>query len=368
MAQPTSLRLMFSYVEANRHVTEKYLSDTFDPEYIEYCELDLFKSNVSLLRLLENAKKKGEMPDVFVHLLDAPALPHDIHNSPIITAAMDIDTFWWPESRIRWSLLFDYVFVWHKALVPKYQAAGHSKVIALPHAVDENVFRAALMNRERTLDVGWVGGFGYPQHERRRRVIRPLAARFKMNDIRKRYSKEETAEVYSQSRIVVNVSRDEFPPEANMRCYEGMAGGALLLTQMPTELTDWGLRPGEHFIGWKDESEVPDMVDYYLQHEKERAEIARSGQELTLREFTFQRCRDKMTAALREHPKEFFAPARKMSAKEVSLIYLEYYYRYLLLSAALEEFGILRKAGRKAYWKGLPMILKTLRQAVRKIL
>jgi hypothetical protein len=60
-----------------------------------------------------------------------------------------------------------------------------------------------------------------------------------MNDFRRRYSKEETAKVYQQSTIVVNVTRDEFPPEANMRCYEAMAGGALLIAPMPTELRAW---------------------------------------------------------------------------------------------------------------------------------
>ena len=91
-----------------------------------------------------------------------------------------------------------------------------------------------------------------------------------MNDFRKRYTKAELAEVYRQCKIVVNVSRDDFPSEANMRCYEGMAGGALLITGIPTELTEWGFREGTHFVGWRNEAEIPDLVDYYLHHENER--------------------------------------------------------------------------------------------------
>ena len=178
-------------------------------------------------------------------------------------------------------MLFDYVFVWHLSFVPLYQAAGHPKVFALPHAVDSNLFNRGNSSTARPFDLGWIGEFGYGHYARRRRIIESLATRFKMNDFRKRYTKEELAEVYRQSKIVVNVSREDFPSEANMRCYEAMAGGALLITGIPTELNEWGFCEGRHFVGWRNEAEIPDLVDYYLHHEKEAAEISRTGQELT---------------------------------------------------------------------------------------
>ena len=176
--------------------------------------------------------------------------------------------------------------------------------------------------------------------------------------------KRKLAEVYHQCKIVVNVSRDDFPPEANMRCYEGMAGGALLITGIPTELTEWGFREGTHFVGWRNEAEIPDLVDYYLHHEKERTEISRSGQELTLSNFTFQCCRDKITTVLQEHQGQFFSPARSWPTEDICLTYLEYYYRYQLLDATLEEFSRLRNANPRAYRKGLPMVLKTMRHVL----
>ena len=89
-----------------------------------------------------------------------------------------------------------------------------------------------------------------------------------------------------------------------------------MITGIPTELTEWGFRENEHFIGWRNEAEIPDLVDNYLRNEKKREEIARCGQEVTLRDFTFQKCRDKMIGALSEHPKEFFAPARNWAAED----------------------------------------------------
>jgi hypothetical protein len=159
------------------------------------------------------------------------------------------------------------------------------------------------------------------------------------------------------------VSREDFPQEANMRCYEAMAAGALLITGMPTELTEWGFREGEHFLGWRNEAEIRGLVDHYIHHEKARSEIARAGQELTLRDFTFQKCRDKMTSILHEHPNQVFAPARKWSGEDVRLVYLEYYYRYQLFEPALTQFCGLRNLA--AFWKGLPMMLKTTRHRLK---
>ena len=344
-------------------MTEEFLSDTFVPGSAIHFDLDLFRPNVSVFQLLETARSHNQVPDVLAHV-HTPGLPRDLTLAPLPTISLDIDSFGWTGSRIRWSMLFDYVFVWHLSFVPLYQAAGHPKVFALPHAVDARLFSEGNPSTARPLDLGWIGEFGYGQYARRRRIIEPLATQFKMNDFRRRYTKAELAEVYRQCKIVVNVSRDDFPSEANMRCYEGMAGGALLITGMPTELTEWGFREGTHFVGWRNEAEIPDLVDFYLHHENERREISRNGQELTLSNFTFQCCRDKITTVLQEHQGQLFSPARNWPAEAICLTYLEYYYRYQLLDATLEEFSRLRSANPRAYRKGLPMVLKTMRHVL----
>jgi hypothetical protein len=360
-----SPRIAFCSNFSRRHVTEEYLSDTMDPGCAAILDLDPYKPNVSVLCLLEELKNRNEAPDIFAHLVHTPALPSDLQHCPIPTVSLDIDSFWWMESRIRWSMLYDYVFVWHKSFVPRYEAAGHPKVYAMPHAVDALIYKNCSPESDRPLDVGWVGRFGYGHYARRRRIIGGLASRFKLNDFEKKYTKQETTDVYCQSKIVVNISRDEFPQEANMRCYEAMGAGALLITQNPTELTEWGFHEGEHFVGWRSESEVPALVDRYLHNENERVKIARAGRDMTMSGFTFQHCRDRMLAVLRECPNQFFAPARNWPREKISLVYLEYYYRYNCLSAAFDEFAALRKADRKSYWKGLPMMLKMLRHSFR---
>jgi hypothetical protein len=346
------------------HMTEENLREAFPADKAIHFDLAVLKPNVSVLRLLDSAEVCGKVPDLIVHETGTLGLPRDLNTTPIPTACLDIDTFGWTSFRLRWAMLFDYVFTWHPSYVPLFQQAGHPKVFALPHAVDATLFDGNDAGGERPYDLAFVGNVGLAQYKRRDRIVSRLAARFKMNDFRHSYSKQEMAEVYKHAKIVVNVSREEYPQDANMRCYEAMAAGALLITGMPTELTEWGLQEGQHFVGWRNEDEIEDLVDHYRRHERERGEIARAGRKRTLKEFTYQHCWDTILGIVAEHGNQLFAPVRRWPPEEVHLLYLSYYYRFLSLSAALEEFNALRKISRRAYWKGLPMALRTLRRVV----
>jgi hypothetical protein len=70
-----------------------------------------------------------------------------------------------------------------------------------------------------------------------------------------------------------------------------------------------------------------------------------------------------MTSVLREHPNEFFAPARRWPPEKVNLVYLEHHYRHQLFKPALKKFCALGNLA--GYWNGLPMMLKTTRHRLR---
>lgn len=359
---PGTTRIGFIYGSIDRHVSERYLVEAFEPGEIAEFDLNLFRPDVSVGDLVRFATTHGETISYLVQCIGAPGLPRDLHHSPLPTVCLNIDNFSWMRSRLRWAMLFDHVFVWQPRFVSTFQKAGHPSVFLLPHAVEGRLFNG--METDRCFDLGWVGHIGPPWYARRNRIVPNLAARFRMNDLRRRYSKEETAKVYQQSKIVVNVTRDEFPPEANMRCYEAMAGGALLITPMPTELTELGFRVGEHFIGWRDETEIGDLVQGYLSDEAKRREIARNGQDLVLREHTFECRKEMLRSNLLKQGGQFFAPARRWPLEEVQLTYLEYYYRYQILSALFQEFSRLRKTNRGAALRGTPMVLKAIRHGI----
>lgn len=359
---PGTTRIGFIYGSIERHVSERYLVEAFEPREIAEFDLNLFRPDVSVDDLARFATSHGETISYLIQCIGAPGLPRDLQHSPLPTVCLNIDNFSWMPSRLRWAMLFDHVFVWQPRFVSTFQKAGHPSVFLLPHAVEGRLFNG--VETDRCFDLGWVGHIGSPWYARRNRIVPNLAARFRMNDFRRRYSKEETAKVYQQSKIVVNVTRDEFPPEANMRCYEAMAGGALLITPTPTELTELGFLEGEHFIGWRDETEIGDLAQSYLSDEAKRREIARAGQELVLKEHTFE-CRKKvLRSTLLRQGGQFFAPARRWPLEEVQLTYLEYYYRYQIFSALFREFSRLRKTNRSAALRGTPMVLKAIRHGI----
>lgn len=352
------------YDSANCHITGDYLRKSIPESQSIHFDLSALKSNVEIEQLLETAAAKSAIPDVLLHEIGARGLPRGLDRVSVPTGCLDIDTFGWTRYRLGWAMLFDYVFTWHPCYVQQFREAGHPRVIALPHAVDSQFFAGADVNQDRFHDLGFVGNFGLPQYSTRDGVNLILAKRFQTNDFLRKYDKQETSEVYERSKIVVNVSRTEFPQEANMRCYEGMAAGALLITGMPTELTEWGFCEGEHFVGWHSEEEIPNLVDWYLRHSEQRLAIARAGQERTLRDFTYQQCVETIRNTIRADDGELFAPARKWSSDETHLLYLSYYHRLQLAGAALAEFRLLRRA--KAYRKGLPIVLKALRHGIRR--
>ena len=362
------MKFGFTYHSMDRHMSAQNVRQALPESRRIDFDLSIYRPDADIKQLLRTATAQGAIPDVIVHETTAPGLPRGLNTVLVPTACLDVDTFGWTDFRVRWAMLFDYVFTWHHCHVPRFQELRHPRVFVLPHAVDARLFAGIDAEQERIYDLGFVGNFGLPQYQRRDHVLSALAKRFRTNDFRHRYSDEEMAEVYKRSKIVVNVSRIEFPQEANMRCYEAMAGGALLITGMPTELTEWGFREGEHFVGWRSEQEIPDLVDQFLQRQEQRRAMARASQERVLKDFTYQRCVETITDTVQRDNGQLFAPARQWPVEEVHLLYLSYYYRLRLHCAALEEFRRLRRANPKAYWKGLPMVLKTLRHAVKSAL
>ncbi len=212
----------------------------------------------------------------------APWDPDDIERVEFPTAVFHIDTFAGTQRRVRSAALYDHVFVFHPGFEERF---AHPGVGLLPHAADREML--ADPARPRRYDVGWVGHRGRAMYAARDRVLDALAPRFAMNETGRAYSFEEMTEIYGSSRVVVNVSRDDWPADANMRCFEAMAAGALLVTRVPSELTALGFEEGVHFAGYRDPAEAADVVAKFLGDEAGRLAIATRGHELVAREHTY---------------------------------------------------------------------------------
>jgi hypothetical protein len=232
-------------------------------------------------------------------------------------------------------MLFDFVLVFHPGYESKFRNAGHAGARFVAHAVDAQQFAGPEM--ERIYDVGWVGQTTGPIYHKRGPILNELSKSFRMNNAKRRYSLEEMALTYRQSKIVVNVGRDDYPQDANLRTFEAMAAGALLITSLPSELSAIGFRDGAHFVGYCNEAEITGLVRTYLADDTARRTIAEGGRELVLREHTYDRRIETFLELMEGAEKKGIAPARKWPEARVRLTYLDYFAGNGALDCAFAE-------------------------------
>jgi len=266
----------------------------------------------------------SERPSLILHPeLNFPVLPRGLAAIDIPTACLQIDTYAYTERRIRWSMLFDHPIAYHPGYRERFLRAGHPGAVEFFHAADRELFDRA--PRERVFDVGAVGRTHARIQTTRRRVLSALAGRFKLNDWQRYYAFEEMAEVYLASKIVVNVLRDDYPQDANMRAFEAMAAGCLLMSRIPTELTAAGFEQDVHFVAYRDESEIAELVAKYLTNDAARQRIADTGRQKVLREHTYDCRAEQLLQIIERSDGKFLAPAREWPEEDVRLLHLDYY-------------------------------------------
>jgi hypothetical protein len=305
----------------------------------------------------------SERPSLIIQPESAFALlPWGLTKVDIPTACFQIDTHVYTQVRIYRSMLFDYALLCHPGFEDQFKGAGHVRPVTLPHAVEAEFFKRS--EEKRSFEVGWVGTTDHPLYQTRRRILTALAEQFQMNKWWQHYSYEELAEIYKRSRIVVNIGRDDVPQDVSLRFAEAMASGALFITKLPTELTMLGFEEGIHFIGYRDEREVIDLVRHYLGHEAERLRITEAGREKVLREHTYD-CRVEMLLQTLEQDKgRLFAPARQWPEERVRLIYLHYFSSCRLWGCARTELLQIARSNPKVAARAL---LSLARRGVRRL-
>ena len=261
-------------------------------------------------------------------------LPSGLTGIDIPTASFQVDTYAYTRRRISWSVLFDLVLVFHPGYDVKFRGAGHPGAQLMPHAVEAEFFLGPEL--ERIYEVGWVGQTDGPVYQARARILAELSKTFRMNEVASRYSAAELSKIYRQSKIVVNIG-DDYPQDANVRTFEAKAAGALLVTSLPSELTAIGFQDGVHFVGYRNKEEITGVVRAYLANERARRTIAAAGQELVLREHTYDRRVGTFLKLIEEAQKKRCAPARSWDEERVRLAYLEYFAVNGALGCALAE-------------------------------
>lgn len=86
----------------------------------------------------------------------------------------------------------------------------------------------------------------------------------------------------------------------NMTLFEATGCGALLITDWKKNLSDL-FEIDKEIITYKNPQEMTEKIKYYLEHEEERKEIAKAGQQRTLKDHTYKRRMEQLDEILRRY-------------------------------------------------------------------
>lgn len=101
---------------------------------------------------------------------------------------------------------------------------------------------------------------------------------------------DDCADIFKKSKVVLN------PPtkgDVNMRVFEALSTGSLLITQRVPGIEDM-FKDGKHLALYDTTDEAIVKIKYYIEHEEEQEKIAQAGMEEVLKKHTYKHRLDEM--------------------------------------------------------------------------
>jgi spore maturation protein CgeB len=211
---------------------------------------------------------------------------------------------------------YDYVFTLEESCVPFYQERGCAQVYHLPFGVNTALYHPKRIDRSIKTDICFIGSAFWnrvalfdqiaPYLSGKKVIIagywwdRMNQYSLLANQIRLGYwiSPEDTAAYYNGAKIVINLHRaidDEsnrnsrnIPAKSvNPRSFEIGACGTLQLTDVREGLQQ-AYTPGIEIASYSTAEELVERIEYYLQYEEERQQMAYQGLERTMSDHTYK--------------------------------------------------------------------------------
>ena len=191
-----------------------------------------------------------------------------------------IDTHIDFERCLRRASQVDFVFTAQKDGAERLRQAGIASAQWLPLACDPEIHGRQDVAKER--DLCFIGNvFPGPRAD----LLRLLQQYFIDIHVGNAYF-EDMARIYSATRIVFNRSLGN---DVNMRVYEALASGSLLMTNDLTENGQHELfRDGVHLATYRTGEELLDKLRYYLRRDDLRERIAAEGRAEVLAKHTYR--------------------------------------------------------------------------------
>jgi hypothetical protein len=230
--------------------------------------------------------RKLQVNDIFFFIDPVKDFPFFLENAKCQTIAYLIDVHLQLKTRLLFSNFFDHIFVAQKEYVNIFKNNRNldkkKSVHWLPLACDPQIhFKKGL---RRQFEVAFVGQINKLISKTRYKMIREVLPRFYTNDYNKFYRNVDMGFTYSKSKIVFNHSINN---DLNMRFFEALCSGALLLTDKITNGAQELFAEKFHYVSYRSKKDAIAKINYYLKNEKKRKLIALRGQKLAIKHHTY---------------------------------------------------------------------------------
>lgn len=243
----------------------------------------------------------SDYPDLFIWVESVGVggfFPRNLEALPCPRVAYLIDSHLSAELHRTIAQLFDKVFLAHRQYVETIRAVNPN-CHWLPLACDPEIH--AKHPGDKVHEIGFVGGVF--SGSRRHQLLTTLGAHVPVHY--ERCFWDDMARLFSRSKIVFNEAvRDDL----NMRVFEAMSTGSLLLTDLARNSgQDVLFRDGEDCAVYRDD-QIVDVARFYLENNALREQIATRGQHLVHNAHTYgHRADDLLAVALEGKPDTFSA-------------------------------------------------------------
>ena len=169
-----------------------------------------------------------------------------------------------------------------------------------PFAMAADIFNCTRPLSERRLDIAFVGSTAEGTYNQRRAVLRAIREHFPERKI-SLYGKvylHKLAALYADAKIVVNCAADQLRT-INMRIFEGMGCGALVVTDLVPH-QDLLFEDGKHYVVYRSIDDLIDKIGYYLDHLDEAQRIALQGYHYLLSRHTYEHRARELCAMIKD--------------------------------------------------------------------
>ena len=199
--------------------------------------------------------------------------PENLHLLPCPKACIFIDSHINLSYQLEWAKNFDYIFVAQLLYVEEFTKRGLN-AHWLPLAADEQIH--SQIDPQKIHEIAMVGSI-FPG-TRRSELIEKIKSKYDI--YLERCFLEDMSRVYSQSKIVFNNAINN---DLNMRVFEAMSTGSLLLTDLAQGSGQAELfRDAEDYVIYQDDN-ILEKIARYLHDDSKREAIAIRGRNLIQR-------------------------------------------------------------------------------------